>query len=92
MEPLKATANYSRICQLLIDKGGDALRAAFHVIHPPPSLAAVLNANKSALKKIRYSVINPSQWKLLFPVSGSPDSKNFDITLLTFSRRYIHIS
>ena len=89
MEPLKATANYSRICQLLIDKGGDALRAAFHVIHPPPSLAAVLNANKSALKKIRYSVINPSQWKLLFPVSGSPDSKNFDITLLTILLRNI---
>ena len=89
MDPLQAKANYSRICQLLIDKGGDALRAAFHVIHPPPSLAAVLNANKSALKKIRYSVINPSQWNLLFPVSGSPDSKNFDITLLTILLRNI---
>ena len=89
MDPLQAKANYSRICQLLIDKGGDALRAAFHVIHSPPSLAAVLNANKSALKKIRYSVINSSQWNLLFPPSGTPDSKHFDITLLTILLRSI---
>ena len=89
MDPLQAKANYSRICQLLIDKGGDALRAAFHVIHSPPSLAAVLNANKSALKKIRYSVINSSQWNLLFPASGTPDSKHFDITLLTILLRNI---
>ena len=41
------------------------------------------------MKKIRYSVINPSQWNLLFPASGSPDSKNFDITLLTILLRNI---
>ena len=89
MDPLQAKANYSRICQLLIDKGGDALRSAFHVMHPPSTLAAALNANKSVLKKIRYSVITPLQWNLLFPKSGAPDSKNFDITLLTILLRNI---
>ena len=89
MDPLQAKANYSRICQLLVDKGGDALRSAFHVKHPPSTLAAVLNAKKSVLKTIRYSVISPSQWSLLFPASGAPDSKNFDITLLTILLRNI---
>ena len=89
MDPPQAKANYFRICQLLVDKGGDALRSAFHVMHPPSNLAAVLNANKSVLKKIRYSVITPLQWNLLFPKSGAPDSKNFDITLLTILLRNI---
>ena len=89
MDPVQCKANYSRVCQLLVDKGGDALRAALHVVHPPSTLAAVLNANKSVLKKIRYSVINPSQWNLLYPVSGTPDSRNFDVTLLTILLRNI---
>jgi hypothetical protein len=89
MDPVKAKANYSRVCQLLVDKGGDALRGALHAKHPPSTLAVVLNANKTTLKKIRYSVIKPSQWDLLFPVSGTPDSNNFDITLLTILLRNI---
>ena len=90
MDPLQAKANYSRICQLLIDKGGDALRSAFHVMHPPSTLAAVLNVNKSVLKTLRkHRVITPSQWDLLFPASGRPDSNKFDITLLTILLRNI---
>ncbi len=89
MDPLQAKANYSRVCQLLVDKGGDALRRALHAIHPPSTLASVLNANKRTLSRIRYSVINPTQWNLLFPATGSPDSNNFDITLLTILLRNI---
>ncbi len=90
MDPVKCKANYSRVCQLLVDKGGDALRAALHVVHPPSTLAAVLNAHTSVLKKIRYSVINPTQWNLLYPVSaGTPDSRDFDVTLLTILLRNI---
>ena len=89
MDPVKAKANYTRVCQLLIDKGGDALRAALHVMHPASTLSTVLNANKPTLKKIRYSVINVLQWNLLFPASGTPDSKNFDVTLLTILLRNI---
>ena len=89
MDPVKSKANYLRVCLLLVDKGGDALRAALHLIHPPSTLSAVLNANKSVLQKIRYSVINASQWNLLFPSSCSPDSENFDVTLLTILLRNI---
>ena len=88
MDPLKAKANFSRVCQLLVDKGGEALRFTFHAIHPPPTLVTALNANKLVLQKIR--VINPSQWDLLFPTSGAaPDSNDFDITLLTILLRNI---
>ena len=88
MDPSKAKANFSRVCQLLVDKGGDALRAVLHAIHPPSTLAAVLNANKSILQQT--SVINhPQQWNVLFPTSGIPDSNNFDITLLTILLRNI---
>ena len=87
MDLSKAKANYTRLCQLLVDKGGDALRAVLHAIHPPSTLAAVLNANKPILQKIR---LTPPQLNLLFPTSGAaPDSKNFDVTLLTILLRNI---
>ena len=93
MDPSQAKANYFRICQLLIDKGGDALRRVLQTkisISPPPStLGSLLNAHKKSLQKLRYSVINAAQWKLLFPPSGSSDSNNFDITLLTILLRNI---
>ena len=93
MDSLQEKANYFRICQLLIDKGGNALRRVLQTkidISPPPStLDSLLNAHKKSLQKIRYSVINPAQWKLLFPPSGLPDANNFDITLLTILLRNI---
>ena len=90
MNPSKAKANFFRLCQLLVDKGGDALRAALHTaIHPPSTLSSVLIAQKSALQRIRYKVITDKQWNLLFPTSDMPDSKSFDITLLTILLRSI---
>ena len=86
---MEAKANFSRVCQLLIDKGGDAFRAALHVKHAPSTLAAYLNSHKKTLQRIRYSVIKPPQWQLLFPASVAPDSNNFDITLLTILLRNI---
>ncbi|XP_028410568.1 uncharacterized protein LOC114533267 [Dendronephthya gigantea] len=89
MDPMKNKANYSRVCQLLVDKGGDALRYALHSVHPPSTLASALNANRSTLQGIRYNIIKAPQWDLLFPISGAPDSNNFDITLLTVLLRNI---
>ena len=90
---LKEKANFTRVCQLLAEKGGDALRAALHAIHPPSTLAAALKANESVLQKIRRknTVITDQQWDLLFPTSpnATPDSKKFDITLLTILLRNI---
>ena len=91
MSQLQAKANYSRICQLLIGKGGNAFRAVLQTKinrSPPPStLDSFLKANKKFLRNLR--VITPTQWNLLFPASGSPDSNNFDITLLTVLLRNI---
>ena len=89
MDHIKAKANYSRVCQLLINKGGIALRDSLHKLLAPSALAAALNANKATLQKMRKRVIKDPQWDLLFPASGSPDSNNFDITLLTILLRNI---
>ena len=89
MDPLQAQANFNRICQLLIDKGSDALRHALHVVHPASTLAAALHSHRKTLQKLRYNVINPSQWRLLYPSAGTPNSNDFDITLLTILLRNI---
>ena len=89
MDPLQAKANFNRICQLLIDKGSDALRRAFHGKYPPSTLAAALHSHKTTLQRLRYTVINPPQWRLLYPAAGPPNSNDFDITLLTILLRHI---
>ncbi|XP_028412219.1 uncharacterized protein LOC114535045 [Dendronephthya gigantea] len=87
---LQEKANFTRLSRLLVDKGTDALRNTFDTIHPPVSLPGVLAANKTTLQRIKPRIINNSQWDLLFPPSGNPpDSKTFDVTLLTVLFRNI---
>ena len=87
---LREKANFTRLSRLLVDKGCEALRMTFDAIHPPANLTTVLNAKKSVLLKLKRRVINVTQWDLLFPPSGNPpDSKTFDITLLTVLLRNI---
>ena len=83
-------ANFTRLSRLLVDKGTEVLRNTFNGIHPPARLPAVLNANKKSLLRLKFKVINTSQWDLLYPPSGDPpDSTNFDVTLLTVLFRNI---
>ncbi|XP_028412185.1 uncharacterized protein LOC114535005 [Dendronephthya gigantea] len=87
---LQEKANFARLSRLLVDKGTEALRNTFDTIHPPVSLPGVLAANKTSLQKLKPRIINNSQWDLLFPPSGNPpDSKTFNITLLTVLIRNI---
>jgi WD40 repeat protein len=87
---LEEKANFTRLSRLLVDKGTEALRKKFDAIHPPASLPRVLNANKKPLLRLKFRVIKQSQWDLLYPPSGSlPDSKKFDVTLLTVLFRNI---
>ena len=87
---LHEKANFTRLSRLLVDKGTEALRNTFDGIHSPANLPAVLSANKTSLLKLKPRVINDSQWDLLFPPSGNPpDSKTFDVTLLTVLFRNI---
>ncbi|XP_028402139.1 uncharacterized protein LOC114525124 [Dendronephthya gigantea] len=87
---LQEKANFTRLSRLLVDKGTEALRNTFDTIHPPVSLPRVLAAKKTSLQMLKPRVINNSQWDLLFPPSGNPpDSKTFDLTLLTVLFRNI---
>ena len=87
---LEENAHFTRLSRLLVDKGTEALRINLEGIHPPAALPAVLNANKGKLLKLKRRVINDSQWDLLFPPSGNPpDSRKFDVSLLTILFRNI---
>jgi hypothetical protein len=87
---LQEKANFTRLSRLLVDKGTEALRNTFDAIHPPANLPSVLNTNRKFLLRLKFRVINNSQWDLLFPPSGNPlDSKTFDVTLLTVLFRNI---
>ena len=89
MDPLKAKENFTRISQLLIEKGGEALRHVLHMVHPASTLAAVLHSHRRTLLRLRYNVISSPQWNLLYPTLGPPNSNHFDITLLTILLRNI---
>ena len=89
MDPTNSKANFARLCQLLVDKGGEGLRRVLHAKIWPSNLVAVLTATKPVLQKLKGHVINDQQWGLLYPSSGTPDSEKFDITLLTILIRSI---
>ena len=87
---LDEKANFSRLSRLLVDKGTEALRNTLDALHPSANLPAVLNANRTSLLKLKPRVLGDTQWDLLFPSSGNPpDSKTFDVTLLTVLMRNI---
>ena len=90
-QTLNDQANGTRLSRLLVDKGTEALRTILqlHLSYLPSTLAAALNTHKTTLQKLRYKVINPSQWALLYPASSPPDLQNFDVTLLTVLLRNI---
>ena len=81
----KNQVNTLRLIRLLNEYGTTALRNEFDAKFPPASLATLLsslplkNALQALLKK---KILNTSQWNELYPSSGVPDSKKFDISLL----------
>ena len=79
---LQEKANFTRLSRLLVDNGTEALRNTFDAIHPPSTLPGVLAYNKKILARLRFQYINNYQWNLLYPPSGNPDSKTFDLKLL----------
>ena len=86
--------NGNKLSRLLIDGGTTVLRNIFYYYHPPANLAANLSSKHihSILTKLRHrNILNGSQWDKLFPPSsgGTPNSINFDITLLFLLLRNI---
>ena len=85
---LQEKPNFTRLSRLLVDKGTKALRNTLDAKIAPINLPAVLNANKATLLKLKPRIIKDTQWDLLFPPPGNPpESKTFDVTLLTILLR-----
>ena len=76
--------NGAKLSRLLIDGGTTVLKMVFDSHHSPANLAMDLTANHPKLcSLLKRRVLHKPQWDKLFPPSGStPDSNNFDITLL----------
>ena len=76
--------NGAKLSRLLIDGGTTVLKMVFDRHHSPANLAVDLIANYPKLcNLLKRRVLHKPQWDKLFPPSGStPDSNNFDITLL----------
>ena len=90
----KETANYARLCRLLVDGGTKALRYTFDKFHSPANLFNILKAGSaehSTLQSIRKrKIINATQWGKLYPSPpSSVTSEDFDITLLVVLLRNI---
>ena len=76
--------NGTRLARLLIDGGTYVLRKLLDSVYPEPKfLAKELKKNFVKFQNLKSKrVIFDHQWEKLFPPSGLPDSKEFDITLL----------
>ncbi|XP_052079002.1 uncharacterized protein LOC127717259 isoform X32 [Mytilus californianus] len=77
--------NYVRMALLLTGISPRAVRVLFDKEFPPASLSSSINTTttKATLNNLkRRKVINKKQWDLLFPTSGTTDSKTFDVTLM----------
>ena len=76
--------NGTRLARLLIDGGTHLLRKLLDSVYPEPKLLAkALKKNPAKFQNLKSKrVIFDHQWEKLFPPSGLPDSKEFDISLL----------
>ena len=88
----KESANYARLCRLLVDVGAHVLRETFNKKRPSGSLHTVLSSAPvhAVLLSLKKKVLNPLQWGKLYPaIRPSVSSKSFDITLLMVLLRNI---
>ncbi|XP_063447960.1 E3 ubiquitin-protein ligase DZIP3-like [Mytilus trossulus] len=75
--------NFHRILQLIFGVVDEAVRTMFDKLFSPISLYQTLQAKKKDLEYLEYKrILSKPQMKVLYPISGSPSSKNFDITLM----------
>ena len=82
---------FFRICNLLVDGGTKIMKLEFDKIHPPNTLATVMQNERHTLHGlVGRRILTQKMWNELFPtVNASVDSNNFDITLLSVLFRNI---
>lgn len=77
--------NGTKLARLLIDEGTKVLRKFLESTHPGSTLQDALDNNRPKLEGLRWKqFLFDEQWEKLFPSSGEPDPRKFDITLLHF--------
>lgn len=75
--------NYIRIALLLTGIAPRAVRHYFDTEFDPSYLERTIRHGRNTLMDLKKNrVINQSQWNLLFPITGIPDSTTFDVTLM----------
>ncbi|XP_052089966.1 ankyrin-1-like [Mytilus californianus] len=86
--------NYVRMSLLLYGIAPRAARAYFDSEFAPSCLYKSIKREFSKLNQLKKDKkINTSQWNLLFPRKGVPDSKTFDVTLIiTLFRNLIDLN
>ncbi|CAC5379504.1 unnamed protein product [Mytilus coruscus] len=79
----KEEENNVRLYLLLSRISPRAVRAVFDREFNPACLNVSIHKSRIKLEQLRQkSIINQSQWNLLFPSNGRSDSQTFDITLM----------
>ncbi|CAC5379507.1 unnamed protein product [Mytilus coruscus] len=75
--------NFARMSLLLSGISHRAVRKLFDSEFDPSCLDASIKNEYIKLKDLKIKrIINQSQWNLLFPYKGQPDSNMFDVTLM----------
>ena len=83
-------SNGFKLRRLIIDGGTQALRNVLQKCHPGKSIQAILAPGKKKLARLKFKIINQTQWDVLYPNPPNiPDINNFDITLLSILLRNI---
>ncbi|CAC5403935.1 unnamed protein product [Mytilus coruscus] len=84
MAPLsEEEENYLWLALLLKGMTARAVRTYFDRNFPPTYLPSTLNTYYDILDDLKFkTVLNQTQWNLLFPKTGVPDSTTFDVTLM----------
>ena len=89
----KETANYARLCRLLVDVCSQVLRETFDKRRPTGNLDTVLSSppiHRVLQSLLKRRILNPLQWGRLYPaIKSSVSTQHFDITLLTVLLRNI---
>ncbi|CAC5386109.1 unnamed protein product [Mytilus coruscus] len=76
--------NYIRLDLLITGVSQRAARIFFDKEFVPVFLSKSINKERNKLTDLKAKrIINQKQWNLLYPRKGDPDSKTFDINLIT---------
>jgi hypothetical protein len=84
--------NFLRLAIMLVDMAPKVLRQVFDHYCPPANLLRHLQAtpNAQTLNRLyQRKTITQPQWDTIFPLSGSPTSSTYDVTIFVLMLRNV---